>query len=72
MLDLADNDLQRGALGALAYRIVAWRLGIANLSEHFTIRSLLLRDAIDGNQQMIGRTIDTSVRRHARTRARRL
>lgn len=59
MLDLADNDLQRGALGALAYRIVAWRLGIASLSEHFTIRSLLLRDAIDGNQQMIARTIDT-------------
>jgi signal transduction histidine kinase len=59
MLDLADNDLQRGALGALAYRIVAWRLGIASLSEHFTVRSLLLRDGIDGNQQMIARTIDT-------------
>ena len=51
MLDLADNDLQRGALGALAYRIVSWRLGVANLSEHFTIRSHLLREEIDGNQQ---------------------
>lgn len=59
MLDLADNDLQRGALGALAYRIVSWRLGIASLSEHFATRSRLLRDAIDGNQQMIARTIDT-------------
>ncbi len=59
MLDLADNDLQRGALGALAYRIVSWRLGIANLTEYFTTRSILLREEIDGNQQMIARTIDT-------------
>ena len=72
MLDLADNDLQRGALGALAYRIVSWRLGIANLSEHFSTRSHLLREEIDGNQQMIARTIDTLVRRHAPARARRL
>src|SRR5215470_836469 len=33
MMDLADNDLQRGALGALGYRAVSWRLGIAQLSE---------------------------------------
>jgi signal transduction histidine kinase len=59
MLDLADNDLQRGALGALAYRIVSWRLGVANLSEHFTIRAHLLSAEIDGNQQMMARTIDT-------------
>ena len=59
MLDLADNDLQRGALGALAYRIVSWRLGVANLTEHFTTRSHLLREEIDGNQQMIARIIDT-------------
>jgi signal transduction histidine kinase len=58
MLDLADNDLQRGALGALAYRVVSWRLGVANLSEHFTIRSRLLSEEIDGNQQMVVRTID--------------
>ena len=45
MLDLADNDLQRGALGALAYRVVAWRLGIANLSVHFAARSQLLRES---------------------------
>jgi signal transduction histidine kinase len=59
MLDLADNDLQRGALGALAYRIVSWRLGIANLSEHFSVRSRLLRDAIDGNQAAMAATIGT-------------
>jgi signal transduction histidine kinase len=58
MLDLADNDLQRGALGALAYRIVSWRLGIANLSEHFSTRYNLLRNAIDGNQAMMARSID--------------
>jgi signal transduction histidine kinase len=70
MLDLADNDLQRGALGALAYRIVSWRLGIANLSEHFATRSSLLRNAIDGNQAMMARTIDAmsdDMRRRERT-----
>jgi signal transduction histidine kinase len=58
MLDLADNDLQRGALGALAYRIVSWRLGIAIMSDHFVTRSRLLHDEIDGNQQAITRTIN--------------
>jgi len=58
MLDLADNDLQRGALGALGYRIVSWRLGIANLSEHFSTRSRLLREAIDGNQEAMANAID--------------
>ena len=70
MLDLADNDLQRGALGALGYRIVSWRLGIANLSEHFATRSRLLREVIDGNQMMMAKTIDTlsdNMRRRERT-----
>jgi signal transduction histidine kinase len=70
MLDLADNDLQRGALGALAYRIVSWRLGIANLSEHFATRSSLLRNAIDGNQAIMARAIDgmsDDMRRRERT-----
>ena len=58
MLDLADNDLQRGALGALAYRVVAWRLGIANMAEYFIVRSSLLRDGIDGNQGIMARAID--------------
>ena len=47
MMDLADNDLERGALGALGYRAVSWRLGIAQLSESFAIRTRLLREAID-------------------------
>jgi signal transduction histidine kinase len=59
MMDLADNDLQRGALGALGYRAVSWRLGIAQLSESFAIRTLLLREAIDGNQVSMSSTIDS-------------
>ena len=51
MMDLADSDLQRGALGALGYRAVSWRLGIAHLQESFTAKARLLRDAIDGNQR---------------------
>jgi signal transduction histidine kinase len=58
MMDLADNDLERGALGALGYRAVSWRLGIAQLSESFAIRTRLLREAIDGNQVAMSSTID--------------
>jgi signal transduction histidine kinase len=58
MMDLADNDLQRGALGALGYRAVSWRLGIAQLMESFAIRTRLLREAIDGNQMAMSSTID--------------
>lgn len=58
MMDLAENDLQRGALGALGYRAVSWRLGIAQLSESFAIRTRLLRDAIDGSQVAMSSTID--------------
>jgi signal transduction histidine kinase len=58
MLDLADNDLQRAALGSLAYRAVAWRLGIAYLADNFSTRSRLLRDAIDGSQKTMADTID--------------
>jgi signal transduction histidine kinase len=58
MMDLAENDLQRGALGALGYRAVSWRLGIAQLSENFATRARLLRDAIDGNQRTMVGTID--------------
>ena len=62
MLDLADNDLQRGALGALGYRAVSWRLGIAQLTESFATRARLLRDAIDGNQAAMTNIIDEAVR----------
>ena len=58
MMDLTDSDLQRGALGALGYRAVSWRLGIANLTQSFATRARLLRDAIDGNQQAMSGTID--------------
>jgi signal transduction histidine kinase len=58
MMDLADNDLQRGALGALGYRAVSWRLGIAQLSESFAARARLLREAIDGNQIAMASIID--------------
>jgi signal transduction histidine kinase len=59
MMDLAESDLQRGALGALGYRAVSWRLGIAQLSESFATRAKLLREAIDGNQNAMANTIDT-------------
>ena len=58
MMDLADNDLQRGALGALGYRAVSWRLGIAHLSESFATRARLLRDAIDCNQTAMANAIE--------------
>jgi signal transduction histidine kinase len=58
MMDLADNDLQRGALGALGYRAISWRLGVAQLSESFATRTRLLRDAIDGNQMAMSNSID--------------
>ena len=34
MLDLADNDLQRGALRAIQARAAAWRMGIAQLAQN--------------------------------------
>jgi signal transduction histidine kinase len=58
MMDLADNDLQRGALGALGYRAVSWRLGIGQLSDSFANRARLLREAIDGSQTAIAKLID--------------
>ena len=72
MLDLADNDLQRGALGALGYRAVSWRLGIAQLAQSFATRAQLLRDAIDGNQVAMANAIDRLSNEHARARAPRL
>jgi signal transduction histidine kinase len=58
MTDLADNDLQRNALGALASRVVAMRTGLNNLADNFAAQSRLLRDAIDGNQAAIVAAID--------------
>src|SRR5215208_1377277 len=58
MMDLADNDLKRGALGALGYREVSWRLGIAQLAESFATRARLLSEAIDGNRLATTRAIE--------------
>src|SRR5205085_3070918 len=50
MLDLADNELERSALTALAARATAIRDGLKILSERFTARTNLLKTAIDDNQ----------------------
>ena len=44
MLDLAENDLQRGALTALGARAVTFRNGLNTLAESFAQQSQLLRD----------------------------
>jgi signal transduction histidine kinase len=48
--DLAENDLQRSALRALAQRAASFRDGLKNLSEQFVTRTNLLKTAIDDNQ----------------------
>ena len=58
MLDLADNELQRGALRAIQARAAAWRSGIAQLSQSFVTRAKLLSDAVDGNQAAMANVID--------------
>ena len=50
MIDLAENDLQRAALRALAQRAAAFREGLKSLGEQFATRTNLLRTAIDDNQ----------------------
>ena len=58
MIDLADSDLQRSALQRLSQRTVALRNGLARLSEHFALRTNLLRTAIDANQAATIAAID--------------
>jgi signal transduction histidine kinase len=58
MLDLADNELQRGALRAIQARAAAWRTGIAQLSKNFVTRAQLLNDAVDGNQAAMANVIE--------------
>jgi signal transduction histidine kinase len=58
MLDLADNELQRGALRAIQTRAAAWRQGIAQLAQSFVTRAQLLSDAVDGNQAAMANVID--------------
>ena len=58
MLDLADNDLQRGALRAIQAHAAAWRAGIAELEQSFTTRAQLLSNAVDGNQAAMAGMIE--------------
>jgi signal transduction histidine kinase len=58
MLDLADNELQRGALRAIQARAAAWRQGIAQLEQSFATRAQLLSDAVDGNQAAMAGMIE--------------
>jgi signal transduction histidine kinase len=58
MLDLAENDLQRGALRAIQARAVSWRQGIEQLSQNFVTSAQLLSDAVDGNQVAMASVID--------------
>jgi signal transduction histidine kinase len=50
MIDLAENNLQRTALTALAQRATAFGDGLKTLAEQFTMRTNLLKTAIDDNQ----------------------
>ena len=50
MIDLAENNLQRAALAALAQRAAAFREGLKSLAEQFATRTNLLKTAIDDNQ----------------------
>lgn len=50
MMDLADNDLQRTALGKLKTRAVALRAGMDELSGELVSRTDLLRNAVDAGQ----------------------
>ncbi len=58
MLDLADNELQRGALRAIANHAASWRMGIAQLEGNFASRAQLLSEAIDGNQAAMADVIE--------------
>jgi signal transduction histidine kinase len=58
MIDLADNDLQRSALGALRERAAALGRGLAKIGDQFASRTTLLRTAIDGNQASMISAID--------------
>jgi signal transduction histidine kinase len=50
MIDLAENNLQRNALRALAQRAAAFGDGLKTLAEQFAMRTNLLKTAIDDNQ----------------------
>jgi signal transduction histidine kinase len=58
LLDLSENDLQRGALRAIQTHAASWRMGIAQLQKNFATRAELLSNAVDGNQAAMANVID--------------
>jgi signal transduction histidine kinase len=67
MTELADNDLQRMAVGRLKVRTAALREGFAKLTEQLTNRTELLRNTIDASQaEAIGAIDDLSVKMRQR------
>jgi signal transduction histidine kinase len=67
MSDVADNDLQRGALQRLNTRTVALREGFAKLSAQLASRTELLRNTIDASQaEAIGAIDGLSVKMRQR------
>ena len=67
MTDLAENDLQRMALGRLKVKTAELRDGLGQLSEQLTNRTDLLRNSIDASQaDAIGAIDDLSVKMRQR------
>jgi signal transduction histidine kinase len=67
MSDLADNDLQRLAVQRLNARTVAFREGLAKLSEQLTSRTELLHNTIDASQaETVGAIDELSVKMRQR------
>ena len=67
MTDLAENDLQRMALGRLKVKTAELRDGLGQLSEQLTNRTGLLRNSIDASQaDAIGAIDDLSVKMRQR------
>jgi signal transduction histidine kinase len=61
MLDLAENDLQRGALKSLQGRAAELRAGIDDLARSFDEQSRILRETIDGNRDAMAKAVATLV-----------
>ncbi len=59
MHDLADSDLQLGALQRLEQRAVALGSGLDILARAFETQSRLLRELVDGNGRAMSSAIDT-------------
>ncbi len=69
MLDLAANDLQRAALGALRQRISEFRASMQKLTELFDRQAILLRDSVDRSQTEMTATTTALTERIRKTEA---